>query len=313
MAFDPAQAFQVGQKMGKDKQSSLGRTSDYMSDLFKERDKEESGIDKILKGEIIKNMFTSPKEQAMTDYYKASTDALNNPQTSNDISSVAGQAGYSEDDYILKPTITRYKGQLRVENAPTLKDPLDAKSTDELGAFRSTRQNLQNNLNLMNQNVKDYMNPLDPRSGRSGIGNFALKTQSFFGDQSANDFLTFKAETDKVFQEFRKATTGAQAALKELGWLEPDYPSPSDPPDLYTQKANEAMRRLEKGESLLLDLYSQRGFRTSELRKGMNPIQQAASNQSEDALVREALANAPNKKTAILAEYKRKTGREYGS
>src|SRR3990167_8923139 len=42
MPFDVSEAFGVGQKIGKSKQSSLSRTSDYMSDLFKERDKQES-------------------------------------------------------------------------------------------------------------------------------------------------------------------------------------------------------------------------------------------------------------------------------
>lgn len=280
MPYDPMEGFQIGQAIGKSKKSSLARSTDYMSDLFKQRGSESSDLDKALKTEIFKSMISSPKEQAMTDYYKASTEALGGQGSPQDIASIANQAGYSEEDYILNPTVTRYKGQMRVDNAPQLKPPLDAKSTDELGAFRSTRQNLQNNLNLMNDNVKKYMNPLDPRSGRSGIGGFALKTQSFFGDKSANDFLTFKAETDKVFQEFRKATTGAQAALKELGWLEPDYPSPQDPPDLYIQKANEAMKRLEEGENLMLDLYSQRGFRVGELRKG-NSLQKGIQNANQ--------------------------------
>lgn len=286
MAYDPMQGFQIGQAVGKAKGSAYGKTAQHMSDLEMERDKAKTKTSPL---ELLayKNMFPSEKDQSVIDMNNAITASFSGKSDTSDISSVASQSGYSEDDYILKPVVTRFKGQTRVENVPELKPPLDAKSTNEIGAFRSTRNNLKNNLNLMNQNVKKYMNPLDPRSGRSGIGNFALKTQSFAGDKSANDFLTFKAETDKVFQEFRKATTGAQAALKELGWLEPDYPSPSDPPDLYTQKANEAMRRLEEGESLLLDLYSKRGFRVGEIRKGSNPLQQAALNQSQSSDPRE--------------------------
>ena len=47
MAYDPGQFFEAGQKVGKSKQSSLSRTSDYMSDLFKERDKEQSKINPL--------------------------------------------------------------------------------------------------------------------------------------------------------------------------------------------------------------------------------------------------------------------------
>ena len=280
MPYDPMEGFQIGQAIGKSKRSSLSRTSDYMSDLSKERDKEGGELDKLFKSELLKSMITSPKEQAMTDYYKASTKALGGQSNPQDVSSLASQAGYSEEDYILNPTVTRYKGQMKVENAPQLKPPLDPKSTTEIGAFRRTRQNLQNNLSMINPGVEKRMSPFSFSASRLPGSNMALKAQGMMGDKSANDFSTFKAETDKVFQQFRKETTGAQAALKELGWLEPDYPMPSDPPDLYRQKANEAMRRLEEGENLLLDLYSQRGFRVGELRQGMNTIQQAASNQS---------------------------------
>lgn len=281
MPYDPMEGFQVGQAIGKGKKSSLSRTSDYMSDLFKERDKEEGGMDKLLKGELFKSMITSPKEQAMTDYYNASTKALGGQPNPQDVSSIADQAGYSEEDYILNPTVTRYKGQMRVENAPQLKPPLDPKATSELGAFRRTRQNLNNNLGLINKGVEQRMSPFSYSASRLPGSTMVLRAQGMMGDKTANDFATFKAETDKVFQQFRKETTGAQAALKELGWLEPDYPMPSDPPDLYRQKAKEAMKRLEEGENLLLDLYSQRGFRVGEIRKGMNPIQQAASGQSK--------------------------------
>ncbi len=47
MAFDPMQGFEIGQKIGASKKSSLNRTSDYMSDLTKERDKERSKINPL--------------------------------------------------------------------------------------------------------------------------------------------------------------------------------------------------------------------------------------------------------------------------
>lgn len=223
--------------------------------------------------ERIKNEPTA-KDRAMTRYYDTQSDYLTSGsgygQEPGDLDSIAQGLGVTAEDLQMEPTVTRFKGKASVTNTPKLKQPLDAKTTDEVSAFRSTRQNLINNMRLMTPEVKKYMNPLDPRAGRNPLGGFALKVQSSFGDKSANDFLTFKAETDKVFQQFRKVTTGAQAALKELGWLEPDYPMPNDPPDLYMQKANEAIKRIEEGERMLLDTYSQRGFRVGGMRGGMS-------------------------------------------
>jgi len=288
MAYDPMEGFQIGQAIGKGKKSALSRSSDYMGELFKTRDAKDDSrnIDKILKTELIKSSISSPKEKAMTDFYKEQTNFLKgNAQGSDpsDIQSISDESGMSPDDYIMKPTVTRYKGKTSVVNTPTLKDPLDPKATSEIGAFRRTSLNLKNNLGMLDQSgVSERMGPLlagKYSASRMPGANAFLGLQSMTGDKGAQNFATFKAETDKVFQQFRKETTGAQAALKELGWLEPDYPSPTDPPDLYRQKANEAMKRLQEGENLLLDLYSQRGFRVGGLRQGsQNPLQQGIEN-----------------------------------
>lgn len=66
MAIDPMQAFQAGQKMGKDKQSSLGRTSDYMSDLFKERDKSDTKVNPIELA-VLKQSLVAPEKQKDRD------------------------------------------------------------------------------------------------------------------------------------------------------------------------------------------------------------------------------------------------------
>ena len=267
---------------------------------------EDQALRRQMRLERVKNE-PNEKDRAMTRYYNTQSDYMTQGAQSgsgggsdpSDLSSVASGLGVTEEDLLLDPAVTRYKGRASVTNVPKLKQPMDPKTTDEVTAFRSTRQNLINNMRLMTPEVKKYMNPLDPRSGRNPFGNFALKAQSSFGDQSANDFLTFKAETDKVFQQFRKVTTGAQAALKELGWLEPDYPMPNDPPDLYMQKANEAIKRIEEGEKLLLDTYSQRGFRVGGMRGGMtaNPFAPAAGRA--DNVGDESSANTPIDTEAI--------------
>lgn len=286
-------SFSVGQKIGKAKRSTFGMTSDDLMENHKVNRESYSKLGPAIALELFKSKITSPKEQAMTDYYKSGAElnrsAANGSSNSGSLQDLAKESGFSEEDYIQNPTVTRYKGQVNVQNTPQLKPPLDPKSTNEIGSFRSTRQNLQKNLGMIEQaGVKERMGPLSYSASRLPGANTFLRLQAGTGNSGASNFATFKAETDKVFQQFRKETTGAQAALKELGWLEPDYPSPSDPPEVYTQKANEAMKRLEDGEKLLLDLYSQRGFRVGELRRG-NPLLQAAQPRAD--MAQDASAN----------------------
>jgi len=77
------------------------------------------------------------------------------------------------------------------------------------------------------------------------------------------------------------------------------------------------MKRLQEGENLLLDLYSQRGYRVSELRGGMNPLQKGIENSNATGAqdikqkYAQALAKYPQKQKAILAKYKQETGEDY--
>lgn len=68
MAFDPMQGFEVGQKIGASKKSSLNRTSDYMSDLTKERDKQDSKVNPF---ELFaaKEMYKQNQPQKETGVY----------------------------------------------------------------------------------------------------------------------------------------------------------------------------------------------------------------------------------------------------
>jgi hypothetical protein len=67
---------------------------------------------------------------------------------------------------------------------------------------------------------------------------------------------TFKAETDKTFQVWKKYITGAQAALGELGWLAPDFPETTDNPTLYKKKATVAIQRMNELKALMKDTWS---------------------------------------------------------
>lgn len=304
MAFNPMDMFQAGKEIGKSRKSPFNYGAEGVLDQFKTNQETSNKLAGTLGMQMALKQYENQlpmneKEKAQTDMYRSAAD-LNrgvlkgSSAGGNNLSDLAQQSGFAEEDYIQNPTVTRYKGQMKVENAPQLKPPLDVKSTSEIGAFRRTRQNLNNNMNLMTDSVKKRMNPLSYGASRMPGSNALLKGQSMLGDKSATDFITFKAETDKVFQQFRKETTGAQAALKELSWLEPDYPMPNDPPDVYISKANEAMKRLEEGENLLLNLYSQRGFRVGDLRKGtQNPLLQAAGQPRAD-IAQDASTTSPD-------------------
>jgi hypothetical protein len=314
MAIDPFKAFEVGQSVGKSRRSAFGMTSDNIFEDFKKRQEEDRTLRKTLGGQMALKKFENElpmneKEKAQTEMYRSAAD-LNkriglDGSSNGSLESLASESGFDESDYIQNPTVTRYKGQMIVQNAPKLKDPLDSKSTAEIGSFRRTRQNLTNNLNLMNPGVEKRMSPLSYSASRMPGSNFLLKAQSMTGDTSATDFLTFKAETDKVFQQFRKETTGAQAALKELGWLEPDYPMPTDPPEVYKNKANEAIRRLQEGEELLLNLYSQRGFRVGDLRRGTaNPLLDASGQSRADTAQDASITSNEDPKSRLMKKLK---------
>lgn len=178
---------------------------------------------------------------------------------------VIEQSGLPEEDFQQEPAQVTFMGVPQTIMVPKLKPAPEAKDVRDIVSFRSTVKNIQNNLGLMTPEVKSYMDPMNPLASRNSIADFLLKVQSN-DSEAATQFKVFKAETDKLFQQFRKETTGAQAALKELGWLTPDFPEANDPPALYLAKSKEAMKRINEGEQLLIDALSQAGKRVSEIK-----------------------------------------------
>lgn len=181
--------------------------------------------------------------------------------------------GTHPDDYITKPITRSLKGVPVTINVPELKPALPSDKRKPIDELSRLRLNLNSNLELLaeNKGIEKYMSPADIRASRqgglvSGIGSLLLKVDP---SKDAEAFSVFKAETDKVFQQFRKESTGAQAALAELGWLAPDFPEPNDPPAKYKAKAMEALKRIDDGMNLILDNASSQGFRTGELRDSL--------------------------------------------
>jgi len=184
------------------------------------------------------------------------------------------QTAMNPDDYLVKPELRSLRGIPTLVNTPELKPPVPQKDFQDFKGLETIGLELEQNLAQLTENkdsFKKYMTPTDIRSHRGDsvtgwAGNMLMKLAK---DPDTNEFAAFKAETDKAFQKFRKETTGAQAALKELGWIAPDLPEASDPPELYAKKANVALQKMAEAKTLLLDLYSQRGYRVGDLRKGV--------------------------------------------
>lgn len=179
------------------------------------------------------------------------------------------------NDYIQEPTTRSFKGVPVTINVPKLKPPVQSKDFEDFKSLQTVGLELKQNIEQLTKNKEEFsklMGPLKLEAQRPGgflgdIGNLMLKMSK---DPNKAEFAVFKAETDKAFQKFRKETTGAQAALKELGWIAPDLPEATDSPELYARKADVALRKMDEAQNMLLDMYSQRGFRTGELRKGLN-------------------------------------------
>lgn len=294
----PMDFFNAGSQIGQANAPIGAQVSKSILDVFNERAMSQLKMQDAISLERAKNQISSPKDEAMTRYYDTMSNSMSGQSSQpQNVQSIAQTGGFDQEDYQMNPTVNRYKGMTNVVNTPELKPPLDSKSTSQITDLRSMHQNMTKNLKMMTPGVMKFMNPLDPRAQRGGWGSEALKIQGALGDKDAQDFSTFKAETDKMFQAFRKDVTGAQAALKELGWIAPDFPEPNDPPALYMKKAKEALKRVQDGETLLLDTYSQRGFRVGELRKGslsQNPLQQASNKMAPErvAELRQEAQNA---------------------
>lgn len=193
------------------------------------------------------------------------------PSPQDILNAYAQQTGQDPEDFMFEPKTYSYRGRAITSTVPVLKPAVPPAEINDLQSIREIFKKLDDNISLVGDpDVRKYMSPADIRARRGTIPDTILNLQSLLNIEKlpAEKFSSFKAETDKLFQDFRKKTTGAQAALKELGWLEPDYPRSSDTPEIYLRKAYYASLRWAEAEQLLYDLYSQRGYRVGELKGG---------------------------------------------
>lgn len=200
-------------------------------------------------------------------------------------------SGLGEEDFNVKPLTRMVAGVPHTSYVPELKNALPSGLEKEYRGFGKVGLALSQNLRTLNEHpeFEKLMSPTSIKAMRPGtllgnIGNFLLKI-----DPKSKDFATFKAETDKTFQAFRKETTGAQAALAELGWLAPDYPEVTDNPELYKEKAKVALERIAEGEKLMLDNWGAQGYRTSQLKKVKSPAKKSTESTDLSSMSDEEL------------------------
>lgn len=289
MGFNAKDFFEMGNTLGSNTKTAAEYAAEDVSSMFKERRKSDYEINKLKEVEKYKNSLMNPKEQAMTDYYKAQTDALKGGGNTNgyqpgDIEGIASSLNVSPEDIQLQPTVTRFKGQARVTNTPGLKPALPSKETEFLKNLETSKNELSQNLGLMTDETKKRMGPITGGkfgAQRGSLGNLIVGTEAMLGQPGAKEFSAFKAQVDQAFQSYRGRTTGAQASFKELGWLEPDYPQASDPPDVFMTKTKESIKRIEQNHEIARQAYSNAGYRTGNMKLGGNPLMQGIQNSGQ--------------------------------
>ena len=262
------QAVNAGYQLGPNGQLTLDTTSPVY---------QKSTLDALYKqSQMQKNdqyiATQTKKEELMAQMLNGEGNFTQDPKKV--LADAASKSGYGEEDFMIKPMNKIVAGVPHTAYVPELKKELPSTMEKEFRGFTKTELGLEQNLRMLKEHpeIEKEMNVMNPKAHRGGslmgnIGSLLMKI-----DPNSKDFATFRAETDKVFQQFRKETTGAQAALAELGWLAPDYPETTDNPELYKTKAAEAIRRIQEAKSLLLDTWGT-NYRTSQLRKVETPKQ----------------------------------------
>lgn len=164
-----------------------------------------------------------------------------------------GGTEFAPEDYMNKQIVRNVRGIPQIITVPELKPTLPPTMEKSYRGILNTELAIKQNLKMLDDDktLEKYMSPFEIKAWKGGnpigaLGNILIK----MNPKDAN-WSTFKAETDKAFQTFRKETTGAQAALAELGWLAPDYPEADDNPTQYKRKAAVALQRMAEAKEML--------------------------------------------------------------
>lgn len=103
---------------------------------------------------------------------------------------------------------------------------------------------------------------------------------------------SFKADTDKLFQKYRKVTTGVQAGYPELAWLAADMPKTTDRPDIYLSKTEGSINQnIENAKNMIVTLRGA-GYDVTNFENQLNQII-GGTPTSKETVDKETVDNDP--------------------
>lgn len=215
------------------------------------------------KAQAVKDNMQNQLRQSQIDINK---EVMKSLASGGGEKSQEGGTEFAPEDYINKQVVRNIRGIPQIMTVPELKPVLPPTMEKSYRGILNTELAIKQNLKMLedDKSLEKYMSPFEIKAWKGGnpigaLGNILIK----MNPKDAN-WSTFKAETDKAFQTFRKETTGAQAALAELGWLAPDYPEADDNPMQYKRKAAVALQRMAEAKELLKNTWGA-NYRVSNL------------------------------------------------
>lgn len=162
------------------------------------------------------------------------------------------------EDITLTPKNSTYKGMVRTTLVPELKDKVGQSQLKDLAEVDSTVSDLQKNMDTL----KKYGFQSGPGYATSTLPGADIYSQF----TKSKEFNTWKSDTGRAFQKYRKWATGVAAGYPELQMIAPNFPKVTDKPDVYTSKSISAVDDMNRNKQMFLDYLSKAGYRTGELR-----------------------------------------------
>ncbi len=273
MAFDPMQGFEVGQKIGASKKSSLNRTSDYMSELFKTRDaqetKSDTGIDKALKVAMVKNAFPSELQKSQVDLNQAKTAKLEDPSANLSVSQQMAKDRRTQALIEMTETNKLKKGFIDKAKTSLPNIPAGIAGKFKIGLMKQMDPN--NPILADWQNLKSVLMDATLMNIGRTKGAISDKEMAAFQTAAANDDLVSVSRMGNALDRLRSSMDTQEFAAKE------SYKQ------IYGEDPDSFLGSMETNQ---------------------NP----ASIKDKYA---KALSQYPAKKKAILAKYKQETGEDY--
>lgn len=168
------------------------------------------------------------------------------------------KAGIPAEDIQMTPKQITYKGQQKTVLAPELKKEVSQTQSTDIATIDSTISDLKKNIENLDK-YKIQSGPGYSTSSLPGADIYAQFTKS-------PEFNTWKSDTGRAFQKYRKWATGVAAGYPELRLITPNFPKADDRHDVYIAKAKSVIDDMNRNKEILLDYLNKSGYRTGALR-----------------------------------------------